>query len=71
MYYEGDVKDGEATGKDCLIIYRDGSFKKGEMRQGKMHGKGVFVWDDIILTCASFFNFAKIVSNSLEVMTNS
>lgn len=44
MYYEGDIKKGQATGDDCLLIYRDGSYKMGNMIDGKMVGKGTFFY---------------------------
>ena len=44
MYYEGPLNRGVASGDNALLVYQDGSYKKGEMVNGKMQGKGEFVY---------------------------
>lgn len=44
MYYEGPLNRGIPSGNDGLLVYQDGSYKRGEMVNGKLNGKGKFVY---------------------------
>jgi hypothetical protein len=42
-YFEGIFKKGEAECKSGLLVYSDGSFYKGEIKNSVLSGQGLFV----------------------------
>lgn len=66
MYYEGPFIEGEPTGNDCLFIYLDGSYKRGNMKQGEMQGKGKFYYTVNRLTYEGLWSEDKPHGSGIE-----
>ncbi len=42
-YFEGPFSKGEIVGEDGVYIYPNGSYKRGQIKNGRLNGKGTFV----------------------------
>lgn len=41
-YFEGYFNQGEVESKDCILVFPDGSYYRGEMKDSQFDGFGKF-----------------------------